>query len=447
VLASDQTLTGLLLHERPDDSIACYAGDTPLLWSTWAPRLKRLGAWLSTHPAQRWLLACPATDEFALWLLALLSTGKCVVLPANYQDGSRSTLTGEFDAVTSDVLPDLVPACNDSGWMPSAERVARASIDLFTSGSSGEPKRVHKSLAQLEREVATLEALWGRELGKACVIGTVPHHHIYGLLFRVLWPLVAGRPFDSTLCERPDILQARLAALGDCVLVASPAQLSRLPQLIDLAHLKPWPRCIFSSGGALPMETARALETHAGGAPVEVYGSTETGGIGWRCQNQGDHWTAFPGIRFEHDGPHTLLHSPFLPDHNTPHALDDALEFQSDGRFRLLGRLDRVVKIEDKRLSLPEMEERLATHPWIAQVAAVALSGARESVGIVATLTPAGQQALAEHGRRQVSQTLREHLSVHFDRVLLPRYWRFPEALPWNPQGKLTRAALLELFA
>jgi acyl-coenzyme A synthetase/AMP-(fatty) acid ligase len=43
--------------------------------------------------------------------------------------------------------------------------------------------------------------------------------------------------------------------------------------------------------------------------------------------------------------------------------MDDGIELMPDGRFRLLGRLDRVVKIEEKRLSLPEMEARLAASP------------------------------------------------------------------------------------
>ncbi|MCO6705214.1 AMP-dependent synthetase, partial [Streptomyces sp. CHB9.2] len=66
---------------------------------------------------------------------------------------------------------------------------------LSTSGSSGEPKLIAKQLFQLANEVAALECLWGASLGAATVLGSVSTQHIYGLLFRVLWPLCAGRPF------------------------------------------------------------------------------------------------------------------------------------------------------------------------------------------------------------------------------------------------------------
>ncbi|HRE16020.1 MAG TPA: hypothetical protein PLW86_03000, partial [Rhodocyclaceae bacterium] len=58
-------------------------------------------------------------------------------------------------------------------------------LELFTSGSSGEPKRISKRLIQLEAECRVLESFWGGHIGQAAVLATVPHHHIYGLLFRV----------------------------------------------------------------------------------------------------------------------------------------------------------------------------------------------------------------------------------------------------------------------
>jgi 3-hydroxymyristoyl/3-hydroxydecanoyl-(acyl carrier protein) dehydratase len=45
-----------------------------------------------------------------------------------------------------------------------------------------------------------------------------------------------------------------------------------------------------------------------------------------------------------------------------------------------------------------------------------------------------------------MTQALRKHLADHFDAVLLPRYWRFPDHLPSNERGKVEQAALLALF-
>ena len=44
----------------------------------------------------------------------------------------------------------------------------------------------------------------------AVVLATVPAHHIYGLLFRVLWPLASKRAFASSLIRYPQDLIAAL---------------------------------------------------------------------------------------------------------------------------------------------------------------------------------------------------------------------------------------------
>ena len=49
------------------------------------------------------------------------------------------------------------------------------------------------------------------------------------------------------------------------------------------------------------------------------------------------------------------------------------IAFDADGRFRLAGRLDRVVKLDGKRVSLPELEARLALHPYVGAAAVAPL--------------------------------------------------------------------------
>lgn len=436
------SIAQLLTEGRAPEHPVYHADEGTVGWQLFHDRLRRLSAFLIQHPAQRWLLAHEHAGEFSLWLLALLAAGKHIVIPPNFQPGTLDSM-----AATCDARADGI----DIGLLPSAPPLAtdgldRACVDLHTSGSSGEPKCVSKRLLQLEREVEVLEGLWGATLGPVSIVATVPHHHIYGLLFRLLWPLASGRPFDVVQCAHPDTLQQRLQALGDNALVASPAQLSRLPGLIELDKLRPWPRLVFSSGGPLPLATAEALHAHCDGAPLEIYGSTETGGIAWRMQVDDACWTPMPGIEITADAMGARLYSPFLAD-ASPHRLDDAIELHPDGRFRLLGRIDRVVKIEEKRLSLPEMENRLQSHPWVAQAVGVVLDGTRRSVGMALTLTDEGKAALSTRGRQDMRSLLREHLAPHFDAVLLPRYWRYLDTLPYTAQGKLPVTSLQALFA
>ncbi|HWT54902.1 MAG TPA: AMP-binding protein [Rhodocyclaceae bacterium] len=435
------SLAQLLLQGRHPEHPVCHTLHGTLRWREFSDRLGRLIAYLYADARQRWLLANDDAEVFVLWLLALLAAGKQIVIPPNFQPGTLEQLAIRCDATAGNV---------DIGTLPltsaMAENIAAASIELYTSGSSGESKCIIKTPDQLEREVSTLEAQWGATTGAASVVATVPHHHIYGLLFRLLWPLAAGRPFDTVQCIHPDTLQQRIALLGDTVLVASPAQLARMPQLIELEKIAPWPRRVFSSGGPLPLRAAEALRGHCGSAPIEVYGSTETGGMAWRDQTEGEWWTPFPGIALESETNGALVHSPFLAP-NIAHRLGDAIELSQDGRFKLLGRTDRIVKVEEKRLSLPDMEYRMQEHPWVAQAAAVLLSGVRQSIGMAVALTAEGKTALTLRGRQDMRAQLREHLAQYFDAVLLPRYWRYLDALPYTPQGKLPAAALLTLFA
>jgi acyl-coenzyme A synthetase/AMP-(fatty) acid ligase/3-hydroxymyristoyl/3-hydroxydecanoyl-(acyl carrier protein) dehydratase len=324
----------------------------------------------------------------------------------------------------------------------------QAPLTLYTSGSSGSPKPIRKTLAQFNAEVHTLEKQWGELIGDATMLASVPHHHIYGLLFRVLWPLAAGRAFDRAICIEPLHLQSRIEQCGATVVVSTPAQLSRWPALPGFASLTPAPRAFFSSGGPLALDAAQHYAAAYGAAPLEIYGSTETGGIAWRRQDRTDAWQPVAGVEIRRDEDGALnVRSPHL-DHSGWHRTDDQIACDEHGRFRLQGRLDRVLKLDGKRVSLPELEARLALHPYVAQAALVPLEGAsRERVGALVTLTEAGNAALRDEGRVLLARTLRRHLAGYFDVVVLPRHWRFRLALPFDARGKLPASAVAAAFA
>jgi 3-hydroxymyristoyl/3-hydroxydecanoyl-(acyl carrier protein) dehydratase len=444
-------LHALFAHGRSDAHPVCHDGRRYILWHEFAGRVFALTQHLKMREEKRWLLTSDDPLYFTIMLLAALHAGKDVVIPPNTRPGTLAALDCAFDARAFDThfageLRELPPA---QGRLTALDPHA-ARIDLYTSGSTGDPKLVRKTLAQFEAEVRVLEALWGNAIGSAAIVATAPHAHIYGLLFRLLWPLSAGRVFDTVTCAHPDTLIERLAVLGEAVLVSSPAQLARLPELVALRALEPKPRLVFSSGGPLPAASARAFFEQLGQAPIEIFGSTETGGIAWRSQQGGadaDAWTPLPGIDVARLANGALsLRSPFVG--STAYLeRDDGIDLLEDGRFRLLGRLDRIVKIEEKRLSLPEMESRLNEQAWIVACAVLPLAERRQSIGAVLVLNAEGRQVLAAEGRRFVAQALRQHLSAYFDAVLLPRRWRFPDRLPVDALGKIAQAALTELFS
>ncbi len=445
----------LFSHHFADSRVVCIDSDRVLDWRLFTERTSALVQVLQNERYKnrtRWALCIGDSFDFACGLFALFAAGKQVVLPANHKPAALAQLTGLYDSVLDNV--ERLLGCGGSKGCAELTIDPHAPLSLVTSGSSGVPKVVHKTLAQFDAEVRTLSTLWGAAMQDVTVVASVPHHHIYGLLFRLLWPLAAGQPFDRMICVEPADVKARLAALGRTILVSSPAQLARWPSLIKLDEFVPAPRFIFSSGGPLAVETAITYATVLQVAPIEVYGSTETGGIGWRCQHPlcsengaGDAWTPMPGVdvRCTADGA-LQLRSPHLSDDQWL-GVQDAVQIGTDGRFRLLGRLDRIIKLEEKRVSLSELEQVLVRHPWVKQAALAQLNGARLRLGAVIVLTSEGSHAWRDAASRQLMiKALRRYLAEYFDAVVLPRYWRIRTQLPFDERGKLSASALTACF-
>ncbi|SPB17733.1 AMP-dependent synthetase [Caballeronia novacaledonica] len=411
-------------------------------------RTAALAWWLREQNARRYALCIDDPFDFACTLFALFACGKEPVIPASSAPGYLADLAHAYDAMlTGDDVRALAATQALRPAAPLSRIDPHAPLTLYTSGSSGSPKPIHKTLAQFDAEVRTLEREWGALVGDATMLASVPHRHIYGLLFRVMWPLAAGRAFDRALCAEPKQIQARIASCGATAMVSSPAQLARWPALAGFDALTPAPRVFFSSGGPLAADAAHACARAFGAAPVEIYGSTETGGIAWRRQNETAAWRALHGVDVRRTDDGALeVRSPHLG-HDDWHRTDDAIHFDDDGRFRLQGRLDRVIKLDGKRMSLPDMEARLALHPYVAQACVVPLAGAsRERVGAVVALSDAGSAALRDEGRVALAKSLRRHLAAYFDVVLLPRRWRFRIALPFDVRGKLPVASVAAAF-
>lgn len=373
--------------------------------------------------------------ELAIALLGAWRAGVSVLLPADLQAQTRQRWDAQVDLwITS---TQALEALFDAPLNAAELNLDTCHLSLCTSGSSGEPKRIDKTLRQMANEVNALEQLWGAELGTACIIASVAAQHIYGLLFRVLWPLCAGRSFVRTQQAFPEDMQRASREHPSFAWVASPAMLKRMADNLDWPALSAVQR-VFSSGGALPVEAGQALHARLGQWPTEIFGSSETGGIAWR---QGQTlWQPFADVQLSQSDDGALrITSAYLPIGHVEHTAD-AARIETDGRFELLGRLDRIVKLEEKRISLPMLELALTHHDWVAEARLGVVHENRASLGALLVLSDSGLYALREHGRRALTQALRQHLSDHCEALALPRRWRLLRHLPLNSQGKLPQA-------
>jgi acyl-coenzyme A synthetase/AMP-(fatty) acid ligase/3-hydroxymyristoyl/3-hydroxydecanoyl-(acyl carrier protein) dehydratase len=422
--------------------------------------LADVAAWrasFAAHTGRRFALYFDDACAFTAALFGAWHAGKAVYLPGDAQPATVERLLTQVDGCAG-LLPGALTMAEEqpdrAGTpQPVALDAQGSSLVIYTSGSSGEPSAIAKTLAQLDAEVHTLQAAFGARVdgaGAATVLSTVSHQHIYGLLFAVLWPLAAGRPFVATRLQYPEEIAA--CGLSPCVLITSPAHLRRLSDTIDWRGARAAMQAVFAAGEPLPTEAATTTLTLLGQSPIEVYGTSETGGIAWRQQAlHSGYWQAMPGVQWrieEEEGEGLLaVRSPHLAD-DAWYTTPDRAEALSVDRFMLRGRADRIAKIEGKRVSLTAMERLLAACDEIKEARVLLLSrpeGATERLAVAAVLTPAGR-ALLQAGRRVLNERLRTALLHGVERVALPRRWRYVQAWPINAQGKVTQAALEALF-
>jgi uncharacterized membrane protein/acyl-CoA synthetase (AMP-forming)/AMP-acid ligase II len=374
-----------------------------------------------------WVVAAEEGYDFTVQLLAVCLSGRHAIVPQNHQVATLRALA-EIHPGAEAPTP-AHGSCRDD-WLPTVG----GQVTFYTSGSSGKPKAVTRSFEALLKEAQVWESLFGERLGRAEVIGTVPHHFIYGAIFRILWPLLAGRPFDTKPFADGHALAARLKQGGEFVLVSSPSLLQRMPaeEIRTLAGL----RAIFTSGSLLEASVAKLWSF-----PIEVYGSTETGGIAWRRQEVADApWTPLPGVKLTLKDDGTLhVRSPYVAPGGEQTA--DLVRFVGEGRFELLGRADRIAKVEGRRVSLAELESLAEAHPAVRRCV---MLQSEPHARPQAVLVPEMASDAADYV--VVWEEVRQLMLARYDAVVIPRRHRFVPVLPADARGKHTAEALRRLF-
>lgn len=433
-------LSAILNGSRADDHPVALADGTAIPLGKLRADSARLAARLQQDGIRRLGLWYRNGFSFATGLLGAAQAGCAVVLPPSIQSLRMGELAAEWDVLLSDdpdfkgaeiLAPDVAPTA------PQSFDPAAVAVTVFTSGSTARPKAVTRSLALFEREVATIDALWGMRPIQTHH-ATVPHHHVYGLVFALLWPLMAGRPFAAVWHE---VWETLLPCLGENdVVVSSPAHLGRLGGLSAAMG----PAMVFSAGSALSEVAAADTKRAFGIFPTEIYGSTETGAIATRHHCGETPWTPLPGteITADRDG-RLVLRSPWAE--TSPHRGGDLIALGPDG-FTLKGRADRVVKVEGKRVGLNAVEAALRALAAVSDAAVLYLDGSRGEIAAIVVLSKSGRVELAAMGAFRMGRHLRILLYDRLEPLARPRRWRFVSHIPTHMLGKRHDASLGALF-
>lgn len=330
-------------------------------------------------------------------------------------------------------------------------RNRRFAAVFHTSGSSGVPKRIVKPFPKLAREVAYhrdhLDCFAPDAGTKPVFLATIEPQHMYGQLWRVLLPQATACTVDPEVILTPESLLAKMRAAEKVFLVTTPSFLDRFCAYADQYDVPQNCVEIVTSGALLTASVSAAAKRVFGCAPREIFGSTETGGVAWRRQGGADEtydWHVFDPVtvRTQADGC-LVVKSPFSI--AKEFVMGDGVELAPDGRsFKLLGRRDRLVKIAEQRVSLPEMEAKVAALDGIREAALAALPGKHgPTLGLVAVLDAHADRS---RGKKALALDLRRRLLPIFPKGTVPKKYRFVHELPRNAQGKVQAARLVEVL-
>lgn len=443
------TITDLACKSPDPHYVVCVSADGRS--RTHADFLRRVDAWQAAFAAstkEHWAIYCNDPFEFSAALMGAWHAIKVVILPGDdLGETVRGLLRAGYGLAGDLTGADIVyPAQPDTSPNRLPLDLNEAKLHVYTSGSQGEPVGIAKSLRQMESEVNALHMTFNHLFSDNPLIhSTVSHQHIYGLLFLILWPLSAGRAFAKKRLLYPENMALALGPKPS-VLIASPAHLKRLGEFVDWTNAREGLRAIFSSGGPLSFESSISVAQALGHIPIEVFGSSETGGIAWRqCESATQPWIPFVEVLWKFDGGCLSVSSPRLPDEQW-WTTTDLVERAGSYNFRLLGRADRIVKIEEKRVSLSAIENYLLKLPCVQEVKVIVLDtliGQRVAAVVVPT---EGGRELLSRGKRALGEILRQSLVDKIEAIAQPKRWRFVDALPANAQGKPTQVLLAALF-
>jgi acyl-coenzyme A synthetase/AMP-(fatty) acid ligase len=385
---------------------------------------------------------CEDRYLFLLGFVALMLRGQVNLLPPNRAPRMVEAIAADHPGCYSLVdapLPGLalaqhlveaVPDCGvDEARLPSLP-AAQAAATVFTSGSTGQARAHAKTWGELVGGAQAIVAALGLEDGQATVVATVPPQHMYGLETSVLLPLAAGlsvhggRPFFPA-----DLQQALQQTPGPKLLVTTPLHLRAC-----LGARLEWPRLrgIVSATAPLAAEDAAAAERLFGCVLTEIYGSSETGAIATRRTARTQSWQLHPGLALRSVGERVEVSGGHLP---RGQLLDDVLELDAEGCFRLQGRHGDMLKIAGKRASLADLNLQLQSLPGVEDGVFIAPEPGRGER--LAALVVAPQLECAEILRA---------LQQRIDPVFLPRPIYRVAKLPRNDTGKLSREALKALL-
>lgn len=384
--------------------------------------------------------------------LAALAAGACIV-PVNPalapRERERVFARAELEALLRD--EDRPDGAAD----PALAQVdlERPALLIFTSGTTGEPKGVPLSLANLEANLRGLEETWGLT-SEDRLLHALPAHHLHGLALglygsaRLALPIVIMPRFDAERC---------VVAMDEhqiSVFMGVPTMFHRMAACEAKAELRHARACI-SGSAPLSVQDFRAFGERFGQIPLERYGLSETmivssnplrgerrpGTVGLPLPRTDVRLA--PDSEIEVRGPGVM--SGYWRDAElSSEVFDDGFFRTGDlgrhdeaGYLVIAGRKKELIIVGGANVLPGEVERALGDEPGVDELAAAGVPDPDRGEIVAAFVVPHPGQDRAE-----LEQRLRERAEEHLATYKRPGLYRFLAELPRNAMGKIDRKLL-----
>ncbi|WP_297208042.1 AMP-binding protein [uncultured Brachyspira sp.] len=325
--------------------------------------------------------------------------------------------------------------CNDK-WFDLLKETTideNININFYTSGSTGYPKLIEKTLKQFEAEALKIVNQFKDEIADSIFLYTVPHYHSYGFVFAMLVPYMLEL---KSLDNRINYLETinNFSEYKKITIVTTPAFLKR----IDKSSLKikaDWH--LFSSTGLLEKKVNDLAKDVFGVDVTEIYGSTEAGAMAYRRRSENELWTRLSVVELKVDEQGSIECCSGYTGDNVWIHVGDVVNMKNENEFELIGREDSIVKIEGKRISVQQIDRQILQDKHFKDSYTIyCKSDKREYIASFIVLS--NNERNAEHMKRYVI----EYLKGYFENVVLPKKIYFVESIPRTEIGKIDRKAL-----
>jgi malonyl-CoA/methylmalonyl-CoA synthetase len=476
-LLADRSLPGRWIRrwrERPEwpqlrDLDGTWIGSDELEERSRGAALGLLGQGLER--GERFVVCAPTSAALVIAVLAALRAG-LVVVPIN-----ESYTETEVRRIVGDARP-AGAAVHDperGRWIGSAapgpvevmpiaqlptRSAAASGVDgvggddpallIYTSGTTGKPKGVPLTHANLLSSASALKLAWRWEPDDRLLL-TLPLFHVHGLGAGLFGSLCAG----ASVVLRPgfdaDDVVASSGDSGVTLFFGVPAMYQRLAAAGGAAALGGL-RLLVSGSAPLPAKLSDEIARQAGQVPLERYGMTETVMLTSNpydgARKPGTVGFPLPGVsvRLAGDG-EVQVRGPNVIDlyYERPDADADAFtgdrwfrtgdlgELDDDGYLRLVGRSKELIISGGFNVYPREVEEAIATHPDVREVAVIGRPSDRWGEEVTAVV-------VAE--RPVEEEQLRVHAAGRLAPYKVPKRIEFVSELPRNALGKVVRGDL-----